>query len=72
MSDFPYDQYEEDYWADRKEIECLRAVNAQLLTALKMLLDAVYDTVATGIPCITLEPAMEVTIAIIAKAEEAR
>ena len=44
-------------------------LSAELLMALKALLDAAYDTEATGVPCVTLEPAMEAAKAIIDKAE---
>jgi len=35
MNDFPYEQYQDDYWADRKEIERLQGINAELLAACK-------------------------------------
>ena len=64
-------------WDDRakgkfpllEELKQLRAVNADLLVVLKALLDAAYDTEATGVPCVTLEPAMQAAEALIIKAE---
>ena len=45
-------------------------LSAHLYHALENLLDAAYDTEASGVPCVTLEPAMEEAQSIIDEAEK--
>jgi len=46
------------------------SLSARLYHALEELLDAAYDTEASGVPCVTLEPAMEEAQSIIDEAEK--
>ena len=59
------------YWTlhETEDNAHLIATAPKLLKALKMLLDAAYDTEATGVPCVTLEPAMELAKTTIAQVE---
>jgi len=65
----------EEKWANspaartRREIERLQNINAELRTACEALLDAAYDTLASGVPCVTLESAIELGKNAIAKAK---
>jgi hypothetical protein len=57
-----------DVQADNAMLLC---VAPGLLAALKMLLDAAYDTCATGVPCVSLDSAIEAAKTVIAKVQGA-